>query len=97
MDIASWRFKAYMKFYQANFKLQSGTYEITKETPFLQALQESLAKPSTKDLTITLLPGWNIVDVDGYLAGLGISAVGDLRDIDAALMKKLKAKYSFLT
>ncbi len=70
MPIANWRFKAYMRLNQASFKLQSGTYSIPESVTFASALQTALAKPSTKDLTITILPGWNIADVDAYLTGL---------------------------
>jgi UPF0755 protein len=96
IPVASWRFRLYMRFYQANFKLQTGTYEIPEAMAFRDALRDRLAKPTTTDITITILPGWNMADIDGYLAKVGISKPGDLLQLDAKTIKDLKAKYAFL-
>jgi hypothetical protein len=35
--------------------------------------EKILSNPLAKDLTITILPGWNIYDIDAYLSKIGVT------------------------
>ena len=72
MDAGDTRVSLYRRFFAADFVPKAGTFAVDKGASLRSVLANSLVKPLHTDLSITLLPGWNIYDIDPYLAGLGV-------------------------
>jgi hypothetical protein len=51
----------------------AGEYEAVRGTTVETFFTDSIAKPVHTDITITILPGWNMYDIDDYLVGKNIS------------------------
>jgi cell division protein YceG involved in septum cleavage len=49
-------------------KLQAGSYKLDADKTLMEVFEKTLTKPTYDDLTITILPGWNIYDIDASLA-----------------------------
>lgn len=63
------RYKLYLRFFAPKIpSLQAGTYEIERDMELSRVLSETLKSPKYTDLTITILPGWNMYDIDSYLS-----------------------------
>lgn len=60
-------FKIYTRLFVKNFTLQAGTYVMGNDATIASLFSQVLRNPTSKDITITLLPGWNIWDMDAYL------------------------------
>ena len=65
-------FKIYTRLAVKNFPFQAGTYSMEQDATIATLFSEVLKNPISKDITITLLPGWNIWDMDSYLTKQGI-------------------------
>ena len=89
-------YKMYLKLYAPDFSLQVGSYTIPENTTLAQALQTYLTKPQAKEVSITILPGWNIYDIDAYLAQKGLIQAGELTEQDESLLVSFSASYSWL-
>lgn len=66
--------------------------DATLESLFSQVLRN----PISKDLTITLLPGWNIWDMDAYLTKEGITQAGDFTKSAENITDKMREDFPFL-
>jgi cell division protein YceG involved in septum cleavage len=97
LDVSGLRYSLWMRFFAPkNITLQAGTYEVPRSTTLSLFFQNILSKPKHTDLTITILPGWNIYDIDNYLVGKGIARAGDfLTDIEMNF-DIYKREFSFL-
>lgn len=89
-------FKIYTKFFVKNFTLQAGSYFIEKNTTLEELFAQVLRNLTTKDLTITLLPGWNIWDMDAYLTKQGIIRSGDFTASAENISDTTKKGFPFL-
>ncbi len=69
-------FKVYTRFFEKDFILHAGTYSIPKDTSLRELFSKILKNPISKDITITILPGWNIWDIDAYLTKEGVTKSG---------------------
>jgi cell division protein YceG involved in septum cleavage len=68
--IAKYRYKIWLKSPfgpPKNFQLQAGTYTVAKDTFLGDIFITTLTRPDSQDRSITLLPGWNIWDIEMYL------------------------------
>lgn len=97
IDIGTMRYKLYLRFFAPRvISLQAGTYEVERDMELSRVLTEALKSPKYTDLTITILPGWNIYDIDSYLSEKNIIPTGSfliaLRDHYDTFVKK----YDFL-
>ncbi len=90
-------FKIYTRLFVKNFTLQAGTYSIEKNTTLEWLFAGALKNPVSKDITITLLPGWNIWDIDIYLTKEGIIQAGDFTKTSENISDSLKKTYPFLS
>lgn len=98
LNIASWRYKLWVKYISPSVpKLQAGTYEVDKTTTLSEVFSSVLTKPVVTDLTITILPGWNIYDIDDALANKKIIEPGALLLAARDHFTSLQSKYSFLS
>lgn len=97
LDIAETRYKLYLRFFAPKISsLKAGTYEVPEDMGLSRVMSEVLTTPKYSDLTVTILPGWNMYDIDSYLSDKKILPTGAFliaaRDHFATFQKK----YSFL-
>jgi cell division protein YceG involved in septum cleavage len=78
------------------FTLQAGTYSIEQDTTIEQLFSQVLRNPISKDITITLLPGWNIWDIDAYLSKQGIIQSGEFTALTENITDKIRKEFPFL-
>lgn len=89
-------YKIYTRFFVKNLTLQAGTYSIEKDTTLESLFSQVLKNPSSKDITITLLPGWNIWDMDAYLAKQGIIQSGEFTKSAENIADATRKDFPFL-
>lgn len=68
LDTNETLYKLYVRFFAPQVKLQAGTYKVEDDITLEKLFRDTLVKPLYNDLTITILPGWNIYDIDNYLS-----------------------------
>lgn len=67
--VATWRYDLWIKYFAPRVpNLQIGEYKVNSPTTLVEFFTKTLNKPIHTDETITILPGWNIYDIDAYLA-----------------------------
>lgn len=89
-------FKIYTRLMVKNFTLQAGTYSMERDATIESLFSQVLSNPISKDLTITLLPGWNIWDIDAYLTKEGIAKAGDFTKSAENITDKMRKDFPFL-
>ncbi|MDD5197886.1 MAG: endolytic transglycosylase MltG [Candidatus Gracilibacteria bacterium] len=89
-------FKIYTRLAIKNFPFQAGTYSIEKDTTIKGLFDQVLKNPISKDITITLLPGWNIWDMDAYLTKQGIIQAGDFTKSAENITDAMRKEFPFL-
>ncbi len=68
LDVNETTYKLYLRFFAPKVNLQAGTYKVEDESTIENLFKNTLVKPLYNDLTITILPGWNLYDIDTYLS-----------------------------
>jgi cell division protein YceG involved in septum cleavage len=97
INISEYRYKLWLKFfYSESPKIQAGTYTVDIPTEFRSFLQNTIKNPTYSDLTITILPGWNMYDIDEYLSSKKILAPGAFLLAARDNFEAFQKKYSFL-
>ena len=96
INVSSTLFKIYTRFVIKDFLFQAGTYSIKEDTTLELLFSEVLKNPVSKDITITLLPGWNIWDMDSYLAKQGIIRAGEFTKSAENISEALRKDFPFL-
>jgi UPF0755 protein len=96
LNISDTKYKLWTKFFAPGVKLQAGTYKVTDDTTIDGLFRDILTKPTYDDLTITILPGWNIYDIDAALSEKKIIKTGDFLLALRDHFSDLQAKYPFL-
>lgn len=97
LDISPLLFKIYTRFFIPETKLLSGTYTIKSPITLKELFSDTLQNPTSKDISITILPGWNIWDIDAYLAKAWIITPGDFSSIGERIPNNLEKIYPFLS
>lgn len=97
IDINPLLYKIAMKLYANDVVLQSGEYRVTHDVSLREFLSNTIRKPESKDITIKILPGWNMFDIDAYLTGSGIIRSGTLVAIAEHIPDNLHKDYPFLS
>lgn len=97
MDVWGVRYKLWITFFSPpQHTVYPGEYTVHSGAT-LRAVAEMVSTKSQKQtVTVTILPGWNIFDVDAVFAAKGISKSGDVITPTSDVMQKLRANYSFL-
>lgn len=69
LGIADWRYRGYLKFFGPDVTIKAGNYITEKDLPLEEFLTSGLKETVVVDneQKITILPGWNIWDIDAYL------------------------------
>lgn len=65
-ELDTFYYKIYLKYNKPTFTLQEGVFKIESWDNF-EKLFKNLQKPLTTTENLTILPGWNIYDIDKYL------------------------------
>ena len=74
----------------------AGEYSASRGTTIEEFFTETIAKPVHTDLTIMILPGWNMYDIDAYLTEKNIIATGDLLRVANDRFSEYQKQFSFL-
>lgn len=97
IPVNSTLYKAWIKMHHSDFNLQLGSYSVGENVTLNWLFDKILSNPLAKDLTITILPGWNIYDIDAYLSHLGIISSGQFINASTSGFDILQKKYTFLS
>lgn len=97
IDIHPLLYKIAVKFYYSNGVLQSGSYHMAQNVSLRTFLVETIREPQSKDISIRILPGWNIFDIDASLTQDGRIQSGEIIGIAEHIPSDLRQKYPFLT
>lgn len=96
-DIAAWRYRLWIKFFAPEVtNLQVWEYRINEPVTLRLFFSDSLSNPVHTDQTITILPGWNIYDIDDYLARKELIAAGEFITETSMNLSTLAEEFSFL-
>lgn len=88
----------YSKFFAPEWvKIKSGTYKTTEPLPLEKFLTEGLKENQVfeNEISITILPGWNIWDIDAYLADKDILPKWEFEKATKDIAK-YKSDFTFL-
>ncbi len=97
LTIESTRYKLWLRYFAPTLpKLQTGTYKIPKSTTLVSVIEEVLTKPIYTDITITILPGWNMYDIDSYLSDKNILPTWEFLIAARDNFASFREKYDFL-
>lgn len=96
IDVNSLLYKAWIKLHHNDFILQAGSYHTPENATLDTLFDKILPTPLAKDLTITILPGWNLSDIDAYFSKSGLIKSGELVTYSSEKTKNLSKKYTFL-
>jgi UPF0755 protein len=96
IEVDEFKYKLWTRFFAPSINLQAGTYKLDDMMPLSQVLSETLKSPLYSDLTITILPGWNMYDIDSYLSDKGILEAWELLLAARDHFTDLQKKYIFL-
>ena len=76
--VASWRYTLWLKWFAPVIpNLQIGEYRVDRPITLEVFFTETLSHPSHTDQSIMILPGWNIYDIDEYLAQKKVLKTGE--------------------
>jgi UPF0755 protein len=94
---AAWRWKAFVRLEYPDYALSAGTYALRTDLTIRSLLDTVLSAPSAStDTALTVLPGWNVYDIDAAFARSGLASTGAVSAPSSELMAALRAKYAFL-
>lgn len=96
--IDNWKYRLYSKFFAPEIDLKAGYYVVENSMTLENLLKEWFKKtsPTSNEIQITLLPGWNIWDYDNYFAEKNILEKGDFVATANKNFAKYQEKYDFL-
>lgn len=96
-SITSWRYSLWIKWFAPEVKnLQVGQYKVSSPITLREFFSTTLTKPVHTDETITILPGWNIYDIDSYLADKKLAKTGDFLSNIANNYSLYEEEFDFL-
>jgi cell division protein YceG involved in septum cleavage len=97
LGIGATRYKIWLSLFAPKLpSLQAGEYSLSAPTSLTEFLTVTLKKPVHSDITITVLPGWNMYDIDAYLASKNISKTGEFISAATINFRLYQEKYDFL-
>ncbi len=85
-----------MKFFAPAVSLNAGGYTVDAPTTLHEFLVTTLKNPSYSDLTITVLPGWNMWDMDEYFAKEKVLEAGDFTRTAQSKFGEYQKEFAFL-
>ncbi|MCD5380534.1 endolytic transglycosylase MltG [Candidatus Gracilibacteria bacterium] len=89
--------KIYLKFNPQTKALQAGSYKIKEGTKFSELFEQLNEPIKSEEITVTILEGWNIFDIDEYLTNRELIEEGAfMKYARTNGIEELKPKYPFL-
>ncbi len=96
--VPSWRYTLYVRFFAPrDIVLQAGEYVATRGSTIDSFLTKTIATPVHSDITITILPGWNMYDIDAYLSEKNIIATWDFLRVAADRFREYQGAFPWLS
>lgn len=96
--VADWRYSLWVRYFAPeNITLMAWEYEAVRGTTVETFFTESIASPVHTDITITILPGWNMYDIDAYLVEKNIAKTGEFLRVASDRFAEYQTKYDWLT
>lgn len=89
-------FRLYIRLYQKDFVLKAGSYHLENEKSLESLFSETLKNPQSEDIAITILPGWNIFDIDKAFSEQSIIRRGELIEYSRSIPLNIRNDYPFL-
>jgi len=89
-------YKLWLKLFAPNINLQAWTYTISNDTILNNVFLNNLKKPDSLDQEITILPWWNIFDIDKYISDKWIIKKWELITLSNDLPQDLVNRFKFL-
>lgn len=74
----------------------AGEYSAERWTTIQEFFTETISKPVHTDLTIMILPGWNMYDIDAYLADKNIITTGEFLRVASDRFSEYQKQFDFL-
>ena len=91
------RYKLYLRFFAPkDITIQAGSFAAATGTTLDTFLTTNLKTPVHNDVWITILPGWNMWDIDSYLSSQGVSRPGEFLDTARINFSVYQKDFSFL-
>ncbi|MFA7314731.1 MAG: endolytic transglycosylase MltG [Candidatus Magasanikbacteria bacterium] len=72
----AWLFKKYLSFEKLDKEIREGQFEVSSPIT-LKRVIDSLSRPTQAELTITILPGWDLRDIADYFEKNGVVSSTD--------------------
>lgn len=94
-DISVMRYRLWLKFFSPEIILKTGKYNAQGMT-IKEFLTDWTKNPLHSDNTITVLPWWNIYDMDAYFTRENVLASGAFLETLESHLPLYQEKYSFL-
>ena len=96
--VTPWRYSLWVKYFAPeDITLKAGEYSAERGTTVETFFTESIQSPVHTDITITILPGWNMYDIDAYLVDKNISTTVEFLRVASDRFTEYQTKYDFLT
>lgn len=96
--ISPWRYSLWVKYLAPkDIVLKAGEYTAERGTTVETFFTDTISKPIHTDITITILPGWNMYDIDTYLVEKNIAKTGEFLRVASDRFTEYQAKYDWLT
>lgn len=96
LKINSTEYKIWLKLNSTKTNIKAWTFSIKEEMSLVDFLNNKSNKPDTLDKEITILPGWNIFDIDQMLVYKSIINPWELIGLSKNLPADLLNEYAFL-
>ena len=95
-DVGTLRYRLWLAFFSPVKTAYPGQYNVPEDASLKSMLKKIGTKATAETVTVTILPGWNVFDVDGLFAQKGIAENGEVAHITGDTMGELRKKYPFL-
>lgn len=97
IPVSSLRYKLWLKFFAPKLEnLQIWEYRLENPISFRDFFSVTLTHPTHTDQTITILPGWNMYDIDEYFFIKGILPKWEFLRVAIEELDEFKKDFSFL-
>lgn len=88
---SSFYFDLYIRFFKKNAKFQAGTYELNTAMSIKDIADKlALGQATVVEQEIKIIEGWNIKDIDAYLAKKNIIPAGQFFQVASQPIEKIK-------
>lgn len=90
-------YKLWIKLNYSPYNLQIWSYSLDENISLNELFDNILKHPNSKDIKVTILPWWNIFDIDAYLSDNWVIKKWELISFSKNIWVIYKSDYSFLS